>query len=580
LGSYLVVCTGDGLWCNKNKTKLQSFIDILRSHVELAIFLTLALGFLLGRIRIGSFKLGVMLGTLFAGVLIGQLNIPIPMVARVIFFDLFLFATGYKVGPQFFYGLKKDALPQLALTIVICVSCLIAVYVASRMMGYDVGTAAGLLAGSFTESTVIGTAGDAIQRLSLPDEEKTRLVNNIPIAYAVTYLVGTSAVVWFLTTLAPKILRVDLKKEAEKISGTNNLGDALFSTNSAYEDWLIRAYKITNDRWSSVTVEVFEQMFPGARILVERIRKNGSILDPKPGTIIEKNDVVAIAARQGPMLEKINDIGIELHDKELLDFPLMTTDVIISRNEIVGSTLSELAEWHGQGIMLKSLKRGGQELPFDPSMIIKKGDKLQIFGRETDVKRVASVFGFREKSTIDSDIIAIALGIVIGGFVGALSVKIGGVAITLSISGGALLLGLIVGWLHSRVPSLGAMPEAALWIFDTMGLATFLGIVGIAAGPTFISGLKETGFGIIPIALLTSIIPHIIGIFFGRYVLRMNPLILLGAHSGAGTNTTALKAVQEASGSKIPVLGYTIPYALGNIILTAWGPVIVSLMTR
>ena len=559
---------------------MQSLIDILRSHVELAIFLTLALGFFLGKIRIGSFKLGVMLGTLLAGVLIGQLSISIPPVARIIFFDLFLFATGYKVGPQFFYGLRREALPQLALTIVICVSCLITVYIISKMMGYDVGTASGLLAGSFTESTVIGTAGDAIQRLSLPDEEKTKLVNNIPIAYAVTYLIGTTAVVWFLTTIAPKILRVDLKKEAQRLKGIQKDAETMFIANSAYEQWLIRSYQVTNNKWSGVTVEVFEQMFPDARILVERIRKNGNILEPKSNTIIEKDDVVAIAARQGAMLEKIRDVGIELHDKELLDFPLVTTEVVISREEIAGSTLRELAETYGQGIMLKKLKRGGQELPFDPSTIINKGDKLEIFGRDTDVKRVATQFGFGEKSTADSDIIAVALGIVIGGFIGVLSVKVGGIAITLSVSGGALLLGLIVGWLHSKFPSLGGMPEAAIWIFDTMGLATFLGLVGIAAGPTFISGLKQTGFAIIPIAVLTATIPHLIGLFFGHFVLRMKPLVLLGAHSGAGTNTTALKSIQDAAGSKIPVLGYTIPYALGNIILTAWGPVIVSLMTK
>jgi len=226
------------------------------------------------------------------------------------------------------------------------------------------------------------------------------------------------------------------------------------------------------------------------------------------------------------------------------------------------------------------LMRGGQEMPFDPATIINKGDKLQIFGRETDVKRVATQFGFGEKSTADSDIIAIALGIVIGGFIGVLSVTIGGVSVTLSVSGGALLLGLIVGWLHSKYPSLGGMPEAAIWIFDTMGLATFLGLVGIAAGPTFISGLKQTGFAIIPIAVLAATIPHVIGLFFGRFVLRMSPLILLGAQAGAGTNTTALKSIQDVAGSRMPVLGYTIPYALGNIILTAWGPVIVSLMTK
>src|SRR4029453_18675303 len=189
-------------------------VSALRNHPELAIFLTLAVGFVIGRIRVGSFKLGNVVGTLMAGVLIGQLDIKVDPTVKSVFFSLFLFATGYKVGPQFFRGLKKNAGSQALLTLVLCVTSLVTTVVAAKLMGYDCGTAAGLLAGAFTESTVIGTAGNTIARLALPEEEKTRLLNNIPVAYAVSYLVGTSFVVWFLSNLAPRLLKVDLKAEA------------------------------------------------------------------------------------------------------------------------------------------------------------------------------------------------------------------------------------------------------------------------------------------------------------------------------------------------------------------------------
>src|SRR3954469_15926927 len=177
----------------------------LRSHAELAIFLTLALGFVIGRISIGSFKLGNVVGTLLAGLLIGQLGIEVPAIVKTVFFDLFLFATGYKVGPQFIRGLGKSALPQVALALVVCVSCLLSTYVAAKIFGYDPGTAAGLMAGAFTDSAIIGTASDAINRLNLPADETKRLLNNVPMAYAVSYLVGTTGAVWFLTALAPKL---------------------------------------------------------------------------------------------------------------------------------------------------------------------------------------------------------------------------------------------------------------------------------------------------------------------------------------------------------------------------------------
>ena len=199
------------------------FVTALREHQELAIFLTLALGFAVGRIKIGSFSLGTVVGTLFAGVVIGQLDIQVPALVKNVFFDLFLFTTGYKVGPQFFRGLKQDALPQLAVTVVLCVTCLIAAFVAAKIFAYDMGTAAGLLAGAFTESTVIGTAGDAINRLDLPPEQKTALINNIPVAYAVTYLIGTAFIVWFLPNMGPRLMGVSLKEEAKKHQSQSGL---------------------------------------------------------------------------------------------------------------------------------------------------------------------------------------------------------------------------------------------------------------------------------------------------------------------------------------------------------------------
>src|SRR5262245_42774877 len=203
---------------------MEYLVTALREHQELTIFLTLAVGFFIGQLRFGTFSLGTVVGTLLAGVLIGQLDIKVPGIVKNVFFDLFLFTTGYKVGPQFFRGLRKDALPQLWITLVLCVSCLISAIVGAKLMSYDVGTAAGLLAGAFTESTVIGTAADAINRLNLPAAEKTALINNIPVAYAVTYLIGTAFIVWFYPNVGPWLMRIDLKQESRKLQAQAGSG--------------------------------------------------------------------------------------------------------------------------------------------------------------------------------------------------------------------------------------------------------------------------------------------------------------------------------------------------------------------
>src|SRR5687767_10328776 len=276
---------------------MRYILDSLRNHPELAIFLTLAAGFVIGRIKIGSFKLGNVVGTLIAGVLIGQLDIKVEPTVKAVFFSLFLFATGYKVGPQFFRGLKKSALGQVVLTVVFCVTSLVTTVAAARLLGYDSGTAAGLMAGAFTESTVIGTASDTIDRLDLPEVEKTRLKNNIPVAYAVSYLVGTGFIVWFLSVAAPRLLGINLKEESRKLAALTSGDTGAEPIQMAYKEWSIRAHRLDNVP-PGQTVSDFESVADGERVFVERIRRGDELIDASPSTVLQSGDVAAIAARR------------------------------------------------------------------------------------------------------------------------------------------------------------------------------------------------------------------------------------------------------------------------------------------
>ncbi|PWA06027.1 aspartate-alanine antiporter [Flavobacterium laiguense] len=559
---------------------MEIITNILREHPELAVFLTLALGFAFGHIKIGTFKIGVVLGTLLAGVLIGQLNIEIPSIVKVIFFDLFLFATGYKVGPQFFQGLKKNAFPQLMLTLVICVSCLFISFGISKVLNYDLGTTAGLLAGAFSESTLIGTAAEAINKLPIDGIEKARLINNMPVSYAVTYLIGAISFVFFITTIAPKLLGIDLLEESAKLSQSLT-GETEHEPGiqSAYQRWIIRAYQITNDKWIGLTIAEFEKINENLRLVIQRMRHNGELFEPTPDTIICNDDIMVIMAQHGIILDSLSSIGPEVLDEELLNFPLAHMDITVTNKNIAGKTIGDLGLQYGNGLMLDKVTRECQEIPFNRKTVLNRGDVLKVSGKMMHIENAAKEIGFLDRLSIETDIIFVGIGIVLGGLIGLLSVTVFGISITLSTSGGALVMGLVFGWLHSRTPMFGRIPEAALWIFDNVGLATFIGLVGLAAGPSFVSGLQEIGFSIILAGLIVAIVPHIIGLYFGKYILKMNPIILLGAQTGAGTSTIGLKAIQDVSASKFPVLGYTIPYALGNILLTSWGPILVSMMT-
>ena len=560
-------------------------IKALQQNPELAIFLALAIGFAIGRVKIGSFSLGTVVGTLFAGVLIGQLDIKVPALVKTVFFALFLFTTGYKVGPQFFRGLKRDALSQMALTLVLCVTCLLTAYIAAKLLGYDIGTTAGLLAGAFTESTVIGTAGDAINRLAISAEEKTRLLNNIPVAYAVTYLVGTTAVIWFLPTIGPKLLGVNLKEEAKKmqaqVSGGAEAQPGILSPSRTFD---VRAYRVTNEKIFNRTIKELEAMPREVRVFIQRIRHEGAIIEPQPNVVIHQADVIAVMARAEVLVERSSAIGPEVDDKELLDFPLEVLDVVLTKKALDNKMLKEIAEsepWRTlfRGVFLRKLTRAGQEMPITHTTRLERGDLLSLMGAKRDVDRVVSAIGYADWPSTATDMVFVGTGIFLGGLVGLATVTVAGLPITLTASGGALIMGLVFGWLRSIFPAFGRIPEAAMWVFDMVGLSVFIAVVGLTAGPSFIAGLQKSGISLVLVGFVAAVLPHAVAILFGRYVLKMNPLILLGACSGAGTMTAALRAVQDEAKSKVPALGYTVPYAVGNIVLTAWGPVIVALMS-
>src|SRR5262245_56645498 len=361
-------------------------IKALQQNPELAIFLALSIGFAVGRIKVGGFSLGTVVGTLFAGVLIGQLDIKVPGLVKTVFFDLFLFTTGYKVGPQFFRGLKSDALPQMVLTLVLCTTCLATAYIAAPLLGYDIGTTAGLLAGAFTESTVIGTAGDAINRLAISADEKTQLLNNIPVAYAVTYLIGTTAVVWFLPNIGPKLMRVNLKDEAKKmqakVSGGTEAQPGIISPSRSFD---VRAYRVTSQALVGKTIAELEALPREARVFIQRIRRGSEVLEAERDTAIRQGDVIAEMARSEVLVERSSALGPEIDDKELLDFPVEALDVVLTNKKLDGKKLRNVGasdEWRTlfRGVFLRKLTRAGQEIPITIETELDRGDVLSLIG--------------------------------------------------------------------------------------------------------------------------------------------------------------------------------------------------------
>ena len=557
--------------------------DTLRQYPEIAIFLTLAIGFWVGQMRLGKFSLGVVTSTLLAGVLIGQLGITISPNVKSVFFLMFLFAVGYAVGPQFFRGLKSDGLQQVMFSALLCVLCLLSTFFIAKAMGYHVGLAAGLLSGACTISAVLGVATDTINQLSVAAEQKKAWIDAMPVAYAVTYLFGTAGSAWILGTLGPKLLRVDLPAECKKLEASLGVSEAEPGVISAYQRFVVRAYRIIDSAFIGKTVDEFERRFADKRLFILRMQRDGKAFDCGPTTALSKGDVIVLVGRREFVLEAAKSVGEEVDAPELLDITAEILDVVVTNKAIAGMTLLELVEADRErelrGVYLRKLIRAGREMPFAPGTKIDRGDVLQLAGPKTAIERAAARIGYADRITEKTDMLFMGLGIVVGALIGALTIHVGGVPLSLSTSGGALIAGLVCGWLRSVNATFGRIPGPALWVFNNVGLNTFIAVVGISAGPGFVAGLQENGLGLFVSGIAVTTIPFVVMLFVGKYLFKMHPGILLGACAGARTTTAALGAIEEAAKSKVPALGYTVTYAVGNTLLIIWGVVIVLIMT-
>jgi putative transport protein len=559
------------------------FVNTLRTYPEIAIFLSLGLGYYFGSFTYKGLGLGAVTATLIAAVLIGQLGITISGPIKPAFFLMFLFAIGYGVGPQFVRGIAQDGIPQAVFAAIVCVFCLLAAYLGAKLAGYDVGSAAGLYAGSQTISASMGLATDAINRLGLPPEEAKKLLDGMPVAYAVTYIFGTVGSAIVIALLGPALLGIDLeaacKRYEEEHGGKRTLG----GPGTAWHQFELRAYRIAEDgKVVGKSVQEAEALLPDARVFVQRIRRGPKIIDATTDTIIQAGDVLAIAGRRDVLVNLIGAAAEEVDDRELLAVPIEGVDVYITSKDVDGKTLAQLAKSPAaRGVFLRKITRGATatDIPILADTTLQRGDVVTIVGRTPDVTASTKMLGYADRATDVADVAFIGAAIAIGALLGAIVYKIGSVPLTLSTSGGALIAGLFFGWLRSVHPTFGRIPSSTVWFMNSVGLNVFIAVVGISSGPGFVAGLKQLGFSLFLWGVVVTTVPLILAMYMGKYLFRFDDAILLGACSGARTTTASLGMVNDRAKSQIPGLGYTVTYAVGNTLLTIWGMVLVMMLS-
>ena len=494
------------------------FVNILHKYPESAVFLAVGIGFIVGKIKIGFFSLGTVASALIAGLLIGQLGIDVPGPMKSAFFLLFLFTTGYSVGPQFFRSVASHGVKQVLFALLICTACFASVFIMAKIAGYNVGQAGGMFAGSQTISGALGIVPETINSNPLISEElKKELIAAVPVCYSITYIFGAAGSAFILSIIGPRILGGIKKvrqevKEIESSMGDHHVTDNSPAIFSALRPVTFRAYHVKSDWFTAEgrTVEEVETLLMNRheRIFVARLRHNNIISYVTPKTLIYPEDDVVLSGRREYAVNLSDTIGYEIADYDLLNFPAENLPVMINKKTFAKTTIVKLLlEDFMHGVSIKKLTRGGINIKIRPGTELEAGDIIEVAGIPSDVERAAKKLGYIDRPTNITDIIFLCLGIVVGVYFGSLMIRLGKIPVSLGSSGGVLLAGLFLGWLRSKRPTFGTIPESSVWLMRTLGLSMYVAIIGIVAAPSFGSSLQSLGWEILVFGAISTTVP-------------------------------------------------------------------------
>lgn len=554
--------------------------SIFQMSPEIALFLALALGAWIGKFKFGKFQLGSVAGALVISVILSQFGVIIDDGIKGVLFALFIYAVGFESGPQFFSSLGLKSVKEIILAAVLALTAFATVVIMAKIYDLDKGTASGIAAGALTQSAIIGTASSAIDKLGLSASVTQNLQSNVAIGYAVTYIFGSLGAIILCVNVLPWFMRRGLREDAVKAEAEllNSQRNYCPGETSALPELVGRVYKA--GQAAGRTVAQIESLSTFGKITIERIKRNGKIIGLSSNLIIEKDDVLLIVGRRSGIIQIEGTMGPETNDRDGMDIVIATRDIIISGKEYAEKTIAQLLLTNKtlrHGVYFLSLSRGQKSIPLLNSTIVKPGDVVTVYGLDEDIQRLAQSVGPIITVNEKTDFIYHGLGIAAGLLVGLGVVHLGEIPLTLGAGGGALFSGLLFGWYRSRHMVRGNMPTAASGLLRDLGLAGFVAVVGLQSGQQAIHTIAEHGLSIFVVGLVVTVVPLVITMLIGRYILRYdNTAIFAGALSGARSANPAFGEILAKAGNSVPTTPFAITYALANVFLTLLGPLIVA----
>ena len=431
------------------------FAGTLRNYPELAIFISLCIGFRLGPLKIRGLGLGNVTATLLAGVAIGQFDIPISPDVKSVFFALFVFSVGYGVGPQVVRGLGKEGPKQVLFSVIVVALSLATSYVCARLAGLNLGYALGLYGGSQTASASLGVATEQINHLAFSARQAKTYTDDVAVGFAVTYIWGAIGSALLLASLGPRLLGIDLAQACREYEQQLQGG-------SFYpEPGIIQAYRVIEARAYHVTLssglagKPVRDLFPHLRVFVEGFRRDGKIIPADPDSFLQDGDTAVISGPRPVLIEHLEPIVDEIEDRELLTAKAQVLEIFVTNKILDGMTVRALlASSQAWGIYLLKIIRSQAEIPVLPNTEILRGDILTIAGSKRHVDGVIPFLGHADRPGEVTDIAFIGGGVAAGEIVGSLTYTLAGIPFSLSASGGVLIAGPAAGLVPGGSPNL------------------------------------------------------------------------------------------------------------------------------
>ncbi|HEV7476420.1 MAG TPA: transporter [Burkholderiales bacterium] len=558
---------------------MKAAFDWFAANPYILLFFVVGAAVAVGKVTIKGYGLGMVAAAIVVGACMSAwastygVKMELNNFAKSLFYYLFMYGVGLRVGPSFINSLKGDGLKFTVLAVFCsCLGLFGAVFFA-KWWDLPAGAAGGILAGSMTMSAAIGSAEEAVRQGAFKLEAGQtfeQVSGMIALSYGLTYIWGTVGIILICKYL-PRWWGVDAKAAAKKYeqeSGVPNVDDAGLT---GYRPLSLRAYRLDNTSTAGMTVRQFLDKHPEYKIV--NIRRGDQNLGAGDDIVLQKGDLIALGGRLEAMTSNLGLIGPEVSDAKVLNVPIDQAEVLVTNKEMVGKELKDLANTPLAGtIALHHIERGGQTIPMGLHTKLERFDVLFIGGVKASIDRAGAMLGKIARPSTSTDLLTLALGMILGFLIGAITFPLAGSKVGLGNAGGLLVSGVIVSSVASRLRFFGSTPNAARNILEDLGLIVFIAIVGVNAGAGLISQLSgAVAVKIFVAGFLVCSIPPVLVWAIGYHWMKINPAILMGGVAGARSHSGPAREAAKEIDSSVPWIGFPVGYAISGVLLTVFG---------